>query len=67
MNSGPTEEAAAAQLRVRRPFRAWFPLSYVPSYLPDAVILALFAAAGTVAARVPVAYFAVGCTSVAVF
>ena len=67
MNPGPTEEAGAAQLRARRHFRAWFPLSYVPSYLADAVILALFAAAGTVAAWVPVAYFAAGCTSAVVF
>ncbi|MGA2735172.1 MAG: response regulator [Syntrophobacteraceae bacterium] len=67
MNSEPTEEAGAAQDRARRRFRARFPLSYVPSYLVDAVILALFAAAGSVAAWVPVAYFAAGCTSAMVF
>ncbi len=52
---------------MRRRFRAWFSLFYVPSYLVDSVILALFAAAGTVAAWVPVAYFAGGCISSAVF
>ncbi len=66
MNPGPTEEAGAAQLRVRRRFRAWFPLSYVPGYLAYALILALFAG-GTVAAWVPLAYFAAGCTSAMVF
>ncbi len=67
MNPGPTEEAGAAQRRARRHFRAQFSLSYVPSYLADVVILALFAAAGTVAAWVPVAYFAAGCTGAAAF
>ncbi len=62
-----TKEAGEAQLHARRRFRAWFPLSYVPSYLADAVILALFAATGAVAAWVPVAYFAVGCMSGGVF
>ncbi|MGD0401524.1 MAG: response regulator [Syntrophobacteraceae bacterium] len=67
MNLGPTEETGAAQLRERRRFRAWFPLSCVPAYLADSVILALFAASGTVAAWVPVAFFGVGCLSAAVF
>ena len=67
MNPEPTEEAGAAQLRARRRFRAWFPVSYLPGYLAYALVLALFAAGGTVAAWVPVAYFAAGCTSAVVF
>jgi signal transduction histidine kinase len=67
MNPGPTEEAGAAQLRVLRRFRAWFPLSYLPAYLADAVILALFAGTGTGPAWVSVAYFATGCTEALVF
>jgi signal transduction histidine kinase/CheY-like chemotaxis protein len=67
MNPGPTKEAEVAQLRARRRFRAWFPLSYLPGYLSYAVVLALFAAGGTVAAWVPVAYFAAGCISAVIF
>ncbi len=62
-----TTETGQKQLSARRRFRAWFPLATVLSYLADAVILALFAAVGTVAAWVPVAYFAVGCMSGGVF
>ena len=67
MNAGPTEEAGAAQDRARRRFRALFPLLYAVAYLAHALIIAMFAAAGTVVAWVPVAYLAVGCTSAMVF
>ncbi|MGA2735174.1 MAG: response regulator [Syntrophobacteraceae bacterium] len=67
MNPGRTEEAGAAQLRAHRRFRALFPLLYAIAYLAHALIIAMFAACGTVAAWVPVVYFAVGCTSAMVF
>ncbi len=35
MNPGPTEEAGAEQLRAGRRFRAWFPLSFLPTPLAD--------------------------------
>jgi len=67
MNRGASEDTEAAKLLSRRRFRAQFPLLSAPSFLVDAVILALFARAGTVDAWVPVTYFAIGCTSVVVF
>ncbi|MGA3118790.1 MAG: hypothetical protein ABSF90_30760, partial [Syntrophobacteraceae bacterium] len=67
MNREPTKESGAAKLRARRRFRARFPLMSVPSYFVDVVILACLSAAGTESAWVPVVYFAVGCTSAAVF
>jgi len=67
MNREPTKESDAAKLRARRHFRARFPLMSVPSYCVDVAVLACLSAAGTTSAWVPVVYFAVGCTSAAVF
>ncbi len=67
MKPGPTQEVGAEQLRSRRRFRARFPLWYAPSYLGDALVLALFASAGTIAAWVPVTFLAVTCSEAAIF
>jgi len=67
MDRGPTTELKTADVRRRRQFRARFPLAYAASYLLDGVVLALFAATGTIASWVPVAYTLAGCASAAVF
>ncbi|HXY22534.1 MAG TPA: hypothetical protein VEI29_07600, partial [Burkholderiaceae bacterium] len=67
MDRGPTLELQTADVRRRRQFRARFPLAYAASYLLDGVILALFAATGTVPSWVPIPYTSAGCAGAAVF